>query len=86
MRDVETGESVWLIVNIDLLFVPLWLPLLAGDNCCIWDKKDRIIYCVRCQEGCTVCLFTQAGTDWQLPLAEPLPITSIVQSNRHHHL
>ncbi len=81
-------KSVWLIVNIDLLCVPLLLPLLAGYNRCIWGKKDyynyykKIIYCSRK----VFCLFTQARTDWQLPLAKPLPITSIDQSIRHGHL
>ncbi len=42
MRDVETGESVWLIVNIDLLFVPLWLPLLAGIIAAFGVKKTEL--------------------------------------------
>ncbi len=46
MRDVETGESVWVIVNIDLLCIP-FVALLAGDNRCIWGKKDRIMYCAK---------------------------------------
>ncbi len=33
-------KRVWLIVNIDLLCV----PLLAGDNRCIWGKKKRQNY------------------------------------------
>ncbi len=41
---------------------------------------------VLCQEGCTVSSLTQAGTDWQLSLAEPLLITSIYQSVRHGRL
>ncbi len=58
-------KSVWVIVSIDLLWVLLMLPLLAGDNR-IWGKKDRIMYCAEK----VVCSFTQAQTDWQLPLAE----------------
>ncbi len=42
----------------------------------------KIMYCSRK----VFCLFTQARTDWQLPLAEPLPITCIDQSFRHGRL
>ncbi len=83
-------KSVWVIVNIDLLCVPLLLPLLAGYNRCIWGKKyyynyyyyKKIMYCSRK----VFCLFTQARTDWQLPLVEPLSITSIDQSFRRGRL
>ncbi len=82
-------ESVWVIVNIDLLCVPLLLPLLEGYNRCIRGKKDyynyyykKIMYCSRK----VFCSLTQARTDWQLLLAKPLPITSIDQSFRHGHL
>ncbi len=33
-------KNVWVIVNIDLLCVP-FVALLAGDNRCIWGKKDK---------------------------------------------
>ncbi len=69
-------KSVWLIVNIYRFCILLWHPLLAGDNRCIWGKKDNYLLC---QDGCTVFSFTQAWTDWQQPLVEPLPIYSIVQ-------
>ncbi len=35
-------KRVWLIVNIDLLCV----PLLAGDNRCIWGKKKKTELCI----------------------------------------
>ncbi len=83
-------KSVWVIVNIDLLCIPLLLPLLAGYNRCIWGKKIIIIIIIikiiMCCSRKVVCSFTQARTDWQLPLAEPLPITSIDQSFRHDSL
>ncbi len=60
-------KSFWLIVNIDLLCVPLLLPLLAGYNRCIWGKKDYYNYYdyykknyVLFQEG---CLFVRTGTN-----------------------
>ncbi len=37
---------IWVIVNFDLLCVP-FVALLAGDNHCIWGKKDRIMYCAK---------------------------------------
>ncbi len=56
-------KSVWLIVNIDLLYVP-FVALLVTH--CIWGKTKYVL----CQEGCTVCSFTQARTDGQLSLGE----------------
>ncbi len=56
-------KSVWLIVNIALLYVP-FVALLAGILTVFGVKKY-----VLCQEGCTVCSFTQARTDGQLSLA-----------------
>ncbi len=82
-------KSVWVIVNIDLLCVPLLLPLLAGYNRCIWGKKDYYNYYYKKIMHCSrkvFCSFTQARTDWQLPLAKPLPITCIDQSIRHGRL
>ncbi len=85
-------KSVWVIVNIDLLCVPLLLRLLAGYNRCTWSKKKIIIiiiiiivkinYCSRK----VFCSFTQAQTDWQLPLAKPLSITCIDLSFRRGRL
>ncbi len=82
-------KSVWVIVNIDLLCVPLLLPLLAGYNRCIWGKKDYYNYYYKKKNYCSrkvFCSFTQAQTDWQLPLAEPLPITCIDQSFQQDRL
>ncbi len=56
-------KSVWLIVNIDLLYVP-FVALLAGILTVFGVKKKYVL----CQEGCTVCSFTQARTDGQLSL------------------
>ncbi len=41
MRDVETGEKH--LGNSELTYC----ALLAGDNRCIWGKKDRIMYCAK---------------------------------------
>ncbi len=73
-------KNIWLIVNIPHCVYHCgsryWQEIIAAFGV----KKDRIIYCEMCQDGCNFCLFTQAQTDWQLPLAEPLPITSRVTS------
>ncbi len=71
-------KSIWLIVNVELLCIPLLLPLLAGGIITVFGEKRQNY--VLCQEGCTICSFTQARTDWQLSLAEALLITCIDQS------
>ncbi len=61
------------------LFTICTVSQLFWNRVCIIKKR---IYCSRK----VFCSFTQARTDWQLPLAEPLPITCIDQSIWHGRL